>query len=214
MSLKKMLNSCKKRKMLFVERHGTQHFIDNGHMKFDISDIAPAWGVDDCIIALELTEDDLEKMEYGDVDASNYLSPDDPRLVDVHTIGININFANMEVCPFLTPDKKVFFANTEELNLFKNVNRLKFQLNTEPNEKHKEYGLYVFSDSYCVGMIKPIFVNLESLNKCLGILKNGVARSLYTHFLDAGGQVSLDDMTTPNEDNSSDNEVNVDDDTE
>lgn len=195
MSLKKMLNSCKKQKKLFVEKHGSQHFIDNGHMKFDISDIAPAWGVDDCIIALELTEDDLEKMEYGDVDASNYLSPDDPRLVDVHTIGISISFANMEVRPFLTPDKKVFFANTEELNLFKKVYGLKFQLNTEPNEKHKEYGLYVFSDSYCVGMIKPISINLKMLNKRLTELNDGVVKSLFAHFYDVGGQISMDDIS-------------------
>lgn len=195
MSLKKMLNSCKKRKMLFVERHGTQHFIDNGHMKFDISDIAPAWGVDDCIIALELTEDDLEKMEYGDVDASNYLSPDDPRLVDVHTIGISISFANMKVCPFFTSDKKVFFANTEELDLFKKVYGLKFQLNTEPNENHKEYELYVFSDSYCVGMIKPISINLKTLNKRLTEINDGVVKSLFAHFYDAGGQISMDDIS-------------------
>ncbi len=204
MSLKKMLNSCKKQKKLFVERHGSQHFLDNGHMKFDISDIAPAWSAEDCIIALELTKDDLEKMEYGDVDASNFLSPDDPRLIEVHTIGISICFANMEVCPFLTPDKKVFFVNTEELDLFKKVHGLKFKLNTEPNEKHREYGLYVFSDSYCVGMIKPIFVYLERLNKCLGILKEGVARSLYTHFLDAGGQVSLDDISNSDADDEAD----------
>ena len=204
MSLKKMLNSCKKQKKLFVERHGSQHFLDNGHMKFDISDIAPAWSAEDCIIALELTKDDLEKMEYGDVDASNFLSPDDPRLIEVHTIGISICFANMEVCPFLTPDKKVFFVNTEELDLFKKVYGLKFKLNTEPNEKHREYGLYVFSDSYCVGMIKPIFVYLERLNKCLGILKEGVARSLYTHFLDAGGQVSLDDISNSDADDEAD----------
>ena len=204
MSLKKMLNSCKKQKKLFVERHGSQHFLDNGHMKFDISDIAPAWSAEDCIIALELTKDDLEKMEYGDVDASNFLSPDDPRLIEVHTIGISICFANMEVCPFLTPDKKVFFVNTEELDLFKKVHGLKFKLNTEPNEKHREYGLYVFSDSYCVGMIKPIFVYLERLNKCLGILKEVVARSLYTHFLDAGGQVSLDDISNSDADDEAD----------
>lgn len=204
MSLKKMLNSCKKQKKLFVERHGSQHFLDNGHMKFDISDIAPAWSAEDCIIALELTKDDLEKMEYGDVDASNFLSPDDPRLIEVHTIGISICFANMKVCPFLTPDKKVFFVNTEELDLFKKVYGLKFKLNTKPNEKHREYGLYVFSDSYCVGMIKPIFVYLERLNKYLGILKEGVARSLYTHFLDAGGQVPLDDISNSDADDEAD----------
>lgn len=144
MSLKKMLNSCKKAKTLFVELHSSQHFLYNGHMKLDITDIAPMWGVDDCIIALELTEDDLEKMEYGDVNVNNNLNPDDPRLVDVVSIGISISNANMEIRPFLTPDKKVFFADTEELNLFKKINRLKFKLNTEPNEKHKEYGLCFF----------------------------------------------------------------------
>ncbi len=191
MILKKMLAICKKNRTVCIDRCGSQMFLDGGCCGADITKVAPDWTPEDCRIALEIDPEEFENWythdaredgdDKGELDMNSY--------EDLERLRYSLNMDGMSVQPFRTSDGNAIFVNMEYLSPFKDEGLKTYKFNPETKS------VYICRDSWCIGIVMPLMLDLKTMKDFASQLFNASANSLKRGLLDSGGQVSFDDLT-------------------
>lgn len=192
MILKKMLQLCKKSKMIEIKYVGTQKFLSCGYVAMNISGIAPEWDTQDCAIALELDEDILDSysLVQGDVEngVNNVVMQTD--LLPAERLKYSLNVEGMPLQPFKLANGNIVFINMEYLAVFKGEENKTYKFHAR-NELPM---LHVFSEGMLIGIVSPLKMDMVEMYRFAKTLMECTRASAENRFLDKGGQVSLEDM--------------------
>lgn len=190
---KKMWALCKKRKQISIFKIGTQKFVSDGTVLADITSIAPNWDIKDIAAAADISPDSLEgyKQEVrriGDLKESEPLHRGTTKDLGMLQYSLNMNGRNTQ--PFIissSSDGRLVCVDAKLIDIFKDTPLKTFSfgvLNDKP-------AVYVWIDGFCIGIIFPVVVDLNTVQDFALALATGATTSQEQNFLDSGGQMKL-----------------------
>ena len=184
MILTKMLKQCKKNKHIQIIRYGDYDYLSDGSVAGCIDADVEDWTAEDCAAAIGIGDDERDK----------YIFP--PRKLSRITefenavpMEFSIELPSGTVIqPFMLSDKRIFFVQSEMLNIFDNINDKQYFLS---NSSVIHDTLFVMKGMFPIGLLKPMRVNLNKLSTYAAVLLTGLNASEEAAFFDAGGQMEI-----------------------
>lgn len=193
MVLKKMLQLCNREKEIVILYCGCQKFLCNGAVAADITRVAPEWDITDIIIALDVPEDKVEGYKQIEKRIDNtptdlFIEVNDFEQLERLSYSININGVSYQ--PFRLPDRRLIVADLELLSIFKDEGIKTYRFGYIEKEQPT---IFVCCDSSCIGLVAPSKIDLSHLKSFADTISAAAESSIKVGFMDAGGQMELQD---------------------
>lgn len=193
MMLKKMLAFCKKAKNISIIFFGEQKFLSDGKMAAFIGEEAEEWKSKDCSIFLELGEaaDEQYKLKDGQINENPEINVTDMQRVEELKYSLNMDGTVLK--PFMLPDRKIFFVDMARMKVFENEHPKSYFCD-KVSENNKYPALVIARNTFPIGYVYPMKINLDTMKHFAQELNIGVEASAKTGFCDAGGQLTIEDV--------------------
>ncbi|MCC8160093.1 MAG: hypothetical protein LIO53_02035 [Oscillospiraceae bacterium] len=185
--LQEMLKRCKKSKVVRIEFLGGYKYLSNGFVSACIENSAPKWTVDDCIIAIGVTEEEKEKYLITEEEKDNGKSFDRDALTQIQRMQYSLNVCGTSLQPFILPDDRVMFINMDLLAVFEKECGKQYLCDMKQPEK-----LYIASNGFVIGIVMPKELNLGSMEIFISELHKGIKTSKFEGYFDSGGQIDIE----------------------
>ena len=189
MKLKAMLKFCKAEKHIEVIYYGNHKYVSSGNVMMCTDKVAPDWFSHDFATMLEIDKETLNNFYSEDhMGKCELLKVEN--LTKIGRLDFSVSSADRVLVPFTMPTGDVFFVENDKLSVFDDSGIRQYyygKWNGVPS-------VYIAVDTMVIGAIVCTKVNLLVMKNVTEMLFKGITKSAAIGFLDAGGQVFIDDM--------------------
>lgn len=179
MILSKMLKQCKKKKHIQIMSYGDYDYLSDGSVAGVIDADVDDWTAEDCAAAIGISDDDRDTYIFPPC-AFTYIEEIDPVVPMEFSVELP---SGAVIQPFMLADRRIFFVNAELLDIFGDCHDKRYFFGHDT--------LIIMRDTFTLGFINPMRVNLNKLSAYAADLLTGLNASEEVAFFDAGGQMEI-----------------------